>query len=85
MKVYVYTEYCDTCPYETEIIEVYANEYDAKARLKERVEKHYDQDWETLINGPFGWDEEMSDTIVRMWEGDDHLYWSVQEAIVIEK
>lgn len=83
MTVYVYTEYCDTCPYETEIIEVYESEQDARIRLKNRVQAHFRKSWEDIVGDGSGYDEETSDTLVTRWEGDDKLYWTVNECTVV--
>ncbi len=78
MTVYVYTEYCDTQPYETELIEVYQSERDAKTRLVSRVQEHYQKTWEEIQKEISDYDEEMSETCVKLWEGDDRCYWMVQ-------
>ena len=78
-KVYVYKEHHDEDAYGEEIIEVYAQEKDAKARLKERVEEEYNLSFAEIRKEIAGEDDTVSDTYVSIHDGDGTVFWIVEE------
>lgn len=78
MKVYVYKEYNDRYAYGEEVVEVYANEKDAKARLKGSVEEYFDTSWENVeAKAEMTEDDTFSDTYVSYNAGSETVFWCV--------
>ena len=83
-KVYVYKEYCDSDPYDNEIVKVFADKKKAEAYLRAQAEDYFFDDWDNIVRKYDGYDPIDPDYIAFQNDSEEMQYFIIEEQQVIE-
>lgn len=80
--IYVYHEYADDLAYGEQLIRVFRDHCAGQAFLKERVEKAFSSDWET-ISANAGSDDTVEPDYVSVKSGEDCQFFILEEQPIL--